>query len=140
MADGAGGVEARLETLAAAVMEQTKQIAAMGSEMKSFMNRELAAKQELKIRIDTDQMIKEANRVLEEKISVSRALEDQKTYDAAKQYTDEQVAALVEELAAREERDQKMEAKIRASIWGVIGVGTLGVAFALYEILRNGGG
>jgi len=121
-------------------MEQTKQIAAMGSEMKSFMNRELAAKQELKIRIDTDQMIKEANRVLEEKISVSRALEDQKTYDAAKQYTDEQVAALVEELAAREERDQKMEAKIRASIWGVIGVGTLGVAFALYEILRNGGG
>jgi len=120
-------------------MEQTKQIAAIGSEMKSFMNKELAAKQELKIRVDTDQMIKESNRVLEEKIAIAGALADQKTYDAAKQYTDEQVAALVEELASREERDQKMEAKIRASIWGVIGVGTLGVTFALYELFRSGG-
>lgn len=140
MADGAGGMESRLETLAAAVMDQTAKVAEMTGRMKSFIDFELAAKQRLEIRVENEALIKENNRVLEEKAAATRALEDQRTLQAANKYTDEQVAALVEELAAREERDQKMEARIRASIWGVIGVGTLGVAFALYETIRNWGG
>jgi hypothetical protein len=139
VADGAGGIESRLETLAAAVMDQTAKVAEMTGRMKSFIDFELAAKQRLEIRVENEALIKENNRVLEEKAAATRALEDQKTLTAANKYTDEQVAALVEELAHREDRDRRLEARVRASIWGVIGVGTTGVAFALYQMFANGG-
>lgn len=141
MADGAeglSGIERRLDSLATAIMKQTEQVAGMSAEMKSFMNKELAAKQRLEIRDETQSQIKEASDALEQKAAIARALADKDTLDAARLYTDQQVAALVEELAGREERDRKMEARIRASIWGVIGVGTLGIAFALYELLAQG--
>lgn len=140
MSDGGGGIESRLETLAAAVMKQTEKVAEMRGTMKSFIDFELAAKQRLEIRVENEALIKENNRVLEEKAAATRALEDQKTLQAANKYTDEQVTALVEELAHREDRDRHLEARVRASIWGVIGVGTMGVAFALYEMLSRGGG
>lgn len=139
MADGAG-IEARLETLAAAVMKQTEQVSEMRGTMKSFIDFELAAKQRLEIRVETENMIKESARVVEEKAMAARALADKQTLEDARKYTDEQVAALVEELAARENRDQRLESRVRASIWGVIGVGTMGVAFALYELVINRGG
>lgn len=138
MADGAG-IEARLETLAAAVMKQTEQVSEMKGTMKSFIDFELAAKQRLEIRVETEKMVKESARVVEEKAMAARALADKQTLDDARKYTDEQVTALVEELAAREERDRRLESRVRASIWGVIGVGTTGVAFALYQIMTTGG-
>jgi len=134
------GIESRLQTLADAVMKQTEKVAEMRGTMTSFIDFELAAKQRLEIRVETEALIKENTRVLEEKAAATRALEDQKTLQAANKYTDEQVAALVEELAHREDRDRRLEARVRASIWGVIGVGTMGVAFALYEMLSRGGG
>ena len=137
MADGAG-IEARLETLAAAVMKQTEQVSEMRGTMKSFIDFELAAKQRLEIRVETEAMIKESARVVEEKAMAARALADKQTLEDARKYTDEQVTALVEELAAREERDRRLESRVRASIWGVIGVGTTGVAFALYQFLSGG--
>lgn len=139
MADDGGGIELRLQTLAEAVMKQTEKVAEMRGTMKSFIDFELAAKQRLEIRVESEAFIKENNRVLEEKAAATRALEDQKTLQAANKYTDEQVTALVEELAHREDRDRRLEARVRASIWGVIGVGTMGVAFALYEMLARGG-
>lgn len=138
MADGAGGLEARLETLAAAIMDQNAKVAEMTGRMKYFIDFELAGKQRLEIRVENEALIKENNRVLEEKAAATRALEDQKTLEAARKYTDEQVAALVEELAAREDRDRRLESRVRASIWGVIGVGTTGVAFALYQMMTGG--
>lgn len=139
MTENGAGIESRLQTLADAVMKQTEKVAEMRGTMTSFIDFELAAKQRLEIRVETETLIKENTRVLEEKAAATRALEDQKTLQAANRYTDEQVAALVEELASREERDQKMEARIRASIWGVIGVGTTGVMFALYQMFARGG-
>lgn len=116
MADGAeglSGIERRLDSLATAIMKQTEQVAGMSAEMKSFMNKELAAKQRLEIRDETQTQIKEAIDAQEKTAGAARALESQKALAASKEYTDEQVAALVAELASREERDQRLESRVQ---------------------------
>lgn len=134
MADGAGGIE----SLASAVIKLTGEVSEMRGELKSFVNDKAHAEQRVQVRRETEQMIRESVHALEEKVAGAFALEDKNTLEAARKYTDEQVAALVEELAHREERDRRLESRVRASIWGVIGVGTTGVAFALYQFLSGG--
>ncbi len=134
MADGAGGIE----SLASAVIKLTGEVSEMRGELKSFVNDKAHAEQRVQVRRETEQMIRESAHALEEKVAGAFALEDKNTLEAARKYTDEQVAALVEELAHREERDRRLESRVRASIWGVIGVGTTGVAFALYQMMTGG--
>jgi hypothetical protein len=131
--DGAG-----LERLGTEIIKLTGEVREMRGELKGFVDNKAHALQRVQVREETDRLIREAINALAEKTATARALEDQKTLEAARHYTDEQVAALVEELAAREDRDRRLEARVRASIWGVIGVGTMGVAFALYELFRSG--
>jgi LPS O-antigen subunit length determinant protein (WzzB/FepE family) len=138
MADGAGGVEARLETLASAVMKQTEQVAEMRGTMKSFIDFELAAKQRLEIRVETEGMIDKSLSELVRLVASERVGIISETTSEVKEYTDVKMRELESRLHAQEERDKKRENDIRIQFIGVAVMASAGLAYAIYSILVRG--
>ena len=134
MADGTGGIEARLETLAAAVMKQTEQVAEMRGTMKSFIDFELAAKQRLEIRVETEGMIQQSTEALSRELLGSRGAVVSEAKNELRSYTDTKVRELELRLAAQEDRDKKRETDIRTQFIGLGVVGIAGIAYALWNV------
>lgn len=136
MADGAEGLEA----LRAAIMKQTDEIAEMRGTMKSFIDFELAAKQRLEIRVETEALIEKAvNQAMRTIIADCRADIAQMRSEVTS-YADAKVRELETRLVAQEDRDKKRETDIRIQFIGLGVVATAGVAYALLSAMQRIGG
>ena len=136
MADGAEGLEA----LRAAIMKQTDEIAEMRGTMKSFIDFELAAKQRLEIRVETEALIEKAvNQAMRTIIADCRADIAQMRSEVTS-YADAKVRELETRLVAQEDRDKKRETDIRIQFIGLGVVATAGVAYALLTAMQRIGG
>ena len=136
MADGAEGLEA----LRAAIMKQTDEIAEMRGTMKSFIDFELAAKQRLEIRVETEALIEKAVNQATRTIAADRSSEIGKMRAEVMAYADAKVREMEARLAAQEDRDKKRETDIRIQFIGLGVVATAGVAYALLTAMQRIGG
>ena len=136
MADGAEGLEA----LRAAIMKQTDEIAEMRGTMKSFIDFELAAKQRLEIRVETEALIEKAVNQAMRTIAADRSSEIGKMRAEVMAYADAKVREMEARLAAQEDRDKKRETDIRIQFIGLGVVATAGVAYALLTAMQRIGG
>jgi hypothetical protein len=121
-------------------MKQTDEIAEMRGTMKSFIDFELAAKQRLEIRVETEALIEKAvNQAMRTIIADCRADIAQMRSEVTS-YADAKVRELETRLVAQEDRDKKRETDIRIQFIGLGVVATAGVAYALLTAMQRIGG
>jgi hypothetical protein len=121
-------------------MKQTDEIAEMRGTMKSFIDFELAAKQRLEIRVETEALIEKAvNQAMRTIIADCRADIAQMRSEVTS-YADAKVRELETRLVAQEDRDKKRETDIRIQFIGLGVVATAGVAYALLSAMQRIGG
>jgi hypothetical protein len=121
-------------------MKQTDEIAEMRGTMKSFIDFELAAKQRLEIRVETEALIEKAVNQAVRTITADRTAEIGKMRAEVMAYADSKVRELENRLAAQEERDKKREADISRQTIALGVVGAAGILYALYNMIIHGGG
>jgi hemoglobin-like flavoprotein len=141
VADGAGNearIEARLETLAKAVMKQTEQIAGMSAEMRSFMSKELAAHHRLENRVETEAIIGKALDNAMQTVAADRKAEIAQMRAEVMGYADAKVKELEARLAAQEDRDKKREGEIQRQQLAMGGMVLVIIAYAIVQALGGG--
>lgn len=119
-------------------MKQTEQVAEMRGTMNQFINFELAAKQRLEIRVETEGMIEKADAFAARAEASDRAAAISQVLQDARAYADARDERLEKRLLDQEERDKKREGDIRLQFIGVAVMAFAGLAYAIYSILVRG--